>query len=136
MLALQQSISGLGPFLMYFGLSLVALIVFKKVYTLITPYDDWQLVKEKNMAAATALAGAIIGFSIALSSAASESVSILDYAIWAVVALIAQLIAFALVRLFLPKIVQRIKEGELPAGIVLGGVSIAIGLLNAGSMTY
>ena len=136
MLALQQSISGLGPFLMYFGLSLVALITFKKVYTLITPYDDWQLVKEKNMAAAAALTGAIIGFSIALSSAASESVSILDYTIWAVVALIAQLIAFALVRLFMPKIVQRIKEGELPAGIVLGGVSIAIGLLNAGSMTY
>lgn len=136
MLELQQSISGLLPFAMYFGLSLLALVAFKMVYTLITPYDDWQLVKEQNVAAATALSGAIIGFSIALSSAASQSVSLLDFSVWAVVALLAQLIAFALVRLFLPKIVQRIKEGEVPAGIVLGGVSIAIGLLNAGSMSY
>ncbi len=136
MLELQESISGLGPFAIYFGLSLVALVIFKKVYTLITPYDDWQLVKDQNMAAAAALSGAIIGFSIALSGAASQSVSVLDFSIWAVVALVAQLIAFALVRMFMPKIVSRIKEGELPAGIVLGGVSIAIGLLNAGSMTY
>ncbi len=136
MLELQQSISGLLPFAMYFGLSLLALVAFKMVYTLITPYDDWQLVKEQNVAAAAALSGAIIGFSIALSSAASQSVSLLDFSVWAVVALLAQLIAFALVRLFLPKIVQRIKEGEVPAGIVLGGVSIAIGLLNAGSMSY
>ena len=133
---LQESISGLGPFVMYFGLSLVALVTFKKVYTMITPYDDWQLVKDQNMAAAAALFGAIIGFSIALTRAASQAVSFLDFAIWAVVALIAQLIAFSLVRLFMPKIVQRIKAGELPAGIVLGGVSIAIGLLNAGSMSY
>ena len=133
---LQESISGLGPFVVYFGLSLVALVAFKKIYTMITPYDDWQLVKEQNMAAAAALFGAIIGFSIALSSAASQSVSLLDFAIWAIVALIAQLVAFSLVRLFMPKIVQRIKAGELPAGIVLGGVSIAIGLLNAGSMSY
>ncbi len=133
---LQESISGLGPFAMYFGLSLLALVIFKKIYTMITPYDDWQLVKDQNMAAAATLFGAIIGFSIALSSAASQSVSLLDFAIWAVVALIAQLIAFALVRLYMPKIVQRIKAGELPAGVVLGGVSIAIGLLNAGSMSY
>lgn len=127
---------GLTNFATYFGLALVALLLFKVVYTLITPYDDWALVKEKNGAAACALSGAIIGFSIALAGAISNSVSLIDFAVWAVIALLAQLIAYLVVRLFLPKITQRIQDGEIPAGVVLGAVAIAIGLLNAASMTY
>ena len=64
---LGESLLGLSNFAVYFGASLVLLIVFKFVYTLATPYDDWGLVKENNLAAATALAGSIVGFSIALS---------------------------------------------------------------------
>jgi len=127
---------GLTNFAIYFGIALVALLLFKVVYTFLTPYDDWALVKEKNMAAACALSGATIGFSIALASAISNSISLIDFAVWAVVALVAQLIAYLVVRLFMPKITQRIKEGETPAGIVLGAVSIAIGILNAASLTY
>ena len=133
---LQDSIAGLGNFLLYFGISLVALMLFKVVYTLVTPHDEWKLVKDKNMAAAAGLTGAILGFAIAVSGAASNSVSVLDFGIWVVIALIAQLIAFFIVRLFMPKIVDRISNDELPAGIVLGGVSIAIGMLNAACMTY
>ncbi|WP_415906022.1 DUF350 domain-containing protein [Neptuniibacter sp. QD72_48] len=127
---------GLINFTIYFGLSLVALLLFKVIYTFLTPYDDWALVKEKNMAAACALSGATVGFTIALASAISNSVSLIDFAVWAVVALVAQLIAYLVVRLFMPKITQRIQDGETPAGIVLGAVSIAIGILNAASMTY
>ncbi|WP_415881775.1 DUF350 domain-containing protein [Neptuniibacter sp. QD34_54] len=127
---------GLTNFAIYFGLSLVALLLFKVIYTFLTPYDDWALVKEKNMAAACALSGATVGFTIALASAISNSVSLIDFAVWAVVALVAQLIAYLVVRLFMPKITQRIQDGETPAGIVLGAVSIAIGILNAASMTY
>ena len=133
---MEALLTGLANFALYFSLALVALLLFKVIYTLFTPYDEWALVKEKNMAAACALSGASIGFSIALASAISNSVSLFDCAIWAVVALIAQLIAYLVVRMFMPKITQRIKDGETPAGIVLGAVSIAIGILNAASMTY
>ncbi|MBY4676350.1 DUF350 domain-containing protein [Marinobacterium arenosum] len=134
--ALTNTLIGLVDFALYFGLSLIALLLFKLLYTLFTPYDEWKLVKERNGAAACALTGAIIGFSIALASAASNSISLLDFAVWAVVALIAQILAYLIVRLFMPKISQRIEGDEWPAGVVLGGVSIAIGLLNAASMTY
>ncbi|WP_027859202.1 DUF350 domain-containing protein [Marinobacterium jannaschii] len=134
--ALQDLMIGLTSFVLYFGLSLAALLLFKVAYAAITPYDDWQLVKEKNTAAACALGGAIIGFSIALGSAASNSVSLIDFAVWALVALIAQVIAYFVVRLFMPLISQRIKDDEVPAGIVLGATSIAIGVLNAASMSY
>lgn len=132
------SLGGLSSFSLYFALSLVLLLVFKYIYTFITPHDEWKLVKEeKNSAAAIGLVGALIGFSLALGSAASNSVSIIDFIIWGVVALIAQTIAFAIVRfLLMPRIIERINANEIAAGIVLGGVSVAVGLLNAACMTY
>lgn len=132
------SLSGLSAFAMYFVLSLVLLLVFKYIYTFVTPHDEWKLVKEgKNSAAAIGLIGALIGFSLALASAAEHSVSVIDFVIWGVVALIAQTIAFAIVRFILmPKIVERINANEVSAGVVLGGVSVAVGILNAACMTY
>ena len=60
-----------------------------------------------------------------------------DFIIWAVVAIIAQSLAFALLRFtFMPKIAQRINENEVSAGVMLAGMSIAVGLLNAACMTY
>ncbi|MBE9397129.1 DUF350 domain-containing protein [Pontibacterium sp. N1Y112] len=134
--AFESLLLGLTNFAIYFGLSLVALLLFKFLYTLVTPYDEWALVKNQNSAAACALSGAVIGFSIALGSAATNSVSIVDFAVWAVIALIAQIVAFFVVRMFMPLISQRIQDNEIPAGIVLGAVSIAIGILNAASLTY
>lgn len=132
------SLAGLGSFALYFGLSIVFLLIFKFVYIRITPYDEWKLVKEEqSIAAALTLSGAFIGYSLAIASAASNSVNLIDFAIWGVVALIAQVIAYAIVRFgFMPKLVERIKNNEIPAGVVMGSMSIAIGLLNAACMTY
>ena len=133
-----QSLSGIAGFALYFAVALLLLMVFKWVYVLITPHDDWKLVKqENNTAAAIGVIGAVIGFSLALSSAASNSVSLVDFAVWGLVALVAQSIAFLMVRfLFMPKVVERINQDELAAGVILGGVSVAVGLLNAACMTY
>lgn len=131
-------VNAIIQFVIYFGGSLVALIIFKFIYTAITPHDEWQLIKQdKNVAAAIGFGGGILGFAIALSGVISNSVSLVDFATWALIALIAQALAFALVRfMFMPAIVKRIEEGEVSAGIVLAAVSIAFGLLNAACMTY
>ncbi len=133
-----QSLSGVASFAIYFSASIAMLLVFKWVYTLITPHDEWKLVKEDaNSAAAIGFIGAILGFSLALASAASNSVSLIDFAIWGLVALIAQSIAFLIVRfIFMPKVVERINQNEMSAGIMLGGTAVAVGLLNAACMTY
>ena len=136
--AIQASLLGLLDFAIYFGVSILLLLIFKFVYTLITPHDEWKLVKEEqNTAAALGFMGAVIGFSLALASAASNSESLIDFVVWGLVALVAQTIAFAIVRfIFMPKIVQRINDNEVSAGIVLAGTSVAVGLLNAACMTY
>lgn len=136
--AITQSLAGLAAFALYFGLSLVALLLFKYLYALVTPHDEWQLIKDqKSTAASWAFGGAILGFSIALAGAASNSVGLIDFVIWALVALVAQLLAFAIVRFgFMPKIVERIEQDEVPAGIMVGFLSVSIGLLNAACMSY
>jgi putative membrane protein len=135
---IMQSLAGLDNFALYFGLSIVFLFIFKLVYALVTPHDEWKLVKEeKNVAAAIGFGGAIIGFAIALGSAASNSVAVVDFAIWAVVAVVAQSLAFAILRFsFMPKIAERISNNEVSAGVMLASMSIAVGLLNAACMTY
>lgn len=133
-----QFISSLTHFGLYFIGALVALIIFKIIYTFITPHDEWRLIKnDKNVAAAIGLGGGILGFAIALSGVISNSVSLVDFAIWAVIALLAQTLAFAVVRfIFMPAIVKRIEEGEISAGIILAAASLAVGLLNAACMSY
>lgn len=136
--AIQDSLAGLVNFALYFGMSLVALLLFKFLYAMVTPHDEWALIKDdKNSAAAWAFGGAILGFSIALAGAASNSAGLLDFAIWAVVALVAQLLAFAIIRFgFITCIVERIEQDEVPAGIMVCFISVSIGMLNAACMSY
>ncbi|MEG3765725.1 DUF350 domain-containing protein [Alteromonas sp. 14N.309.X.WAT.G.H12] len=132
------SLSGLDNFAVYFGISILFLFIFKILYAFVTPHDEWKLVKEdKNVAAAVGFGGALIGFAIALSGAASNAVSLVDFALWGVVAIIAQSVAFALLRFtFMPKIAERISNNEVSAGVMLAAMSVAVGLLNAACMTY
>lgn len=136
--AVITSISGLGNFALYFAVSIVLLFVFKIVYAFVTPHDEWELVKvQKNQAAAIGFGGAMIGFSIALAGAVANSEFLIDFIIWGVVAIIAQSLAFALLRFtFMPKIAERIDKNEISAGTILAAVSISVGLLNAACMSY
>ncbi|MFT4937505.1 MAG: putative membrane protein [Paraglaciecola sp.] len=133
-----ELIAGLGNFALYFAVSILLLFIFKIVYALVTPHDEWKLVKEeKNLAAAIGFGGAMIGFSLALASAATNSESLLDFVVWGAVAMIAQSLAFALLRFtFMPKIAERINNNEVSAGTMLAAISVAVGLLNAACMTY
>ncbi|WP_100656425.1 DUF350 domain-containing protein [Alteromonas flava] len=136
--ALYASISNLDSFAMYFAISIVFLFVFKIIYAFVTPHDEWHLVKEqRSVAAAIGFGGAMVGFAIALGGAVANSQSLIDFGVWGVVAIIAQALAFAVLRFtFMPKIAERINNDEISAGVMLAAVSIAVGLLNAACMTY
>ena len=135
---ISDLLSSIINFFLYFGVSLILLIAFKFIYPLVTPQDEWNLIKSnKNTAAAVALGGAILGFSIALSGAVANSVDLIDYIIWALIGLVTQLLAFVVIRLiFMPKIVNRIEEGEVSAGIIVAVFSVAVGILKAACRTY
>ncbi len=130
-------LANIGNFGLYFVIAVAFLVAFKHAYVMMTPYNEWQLIRDdKNTAAAIGFGGAVLGFTLALASVISHSVSLVDFVAWGVVAFFAQLLAFFVVRMFMPRIQARIEAGEVSAGVVLATTSIAVGLLNAACMTY
>jgi putative membrane protein len=134
--ALSSSLSGLPAFLAYFGIAIGFTLAFALAYTLITPHREWALIKANKPAAAVAFGGSLIGFALPLSSAIAHSVGLLDCAVWAAVALLTQVLTFFALRLIIDGLPQRIAADEVATGILVAAASIAVGLLDAASMTY
>lgn len=130
------SLAGLPAFAAYFALAIVLLLLFVRLYTWVTPHDEFGLIRANNAAAAIAFAGAIIGFAWPLASAITHSMSLLDCAIWGGVALVVQVVTFVISSAALKQLPQRITQGELAAGIFSAGCSITVGMLNAACMSY
>jgi len=129
-------VQGLPGFLAYFGSGVVLIVLFAALYSLVTPHREFTLIREGNCASATAFVGALLGFSLPLASAAANSVSIVDFVIWAGIGAIVQLFAFGVAAIAQKGLAGRIASGEMCAGIWAGGIALVVGLLNAACMTY
>jgi len=134
-MTLTESLAGLPAFLLYFSLSLALLVVFLAVYLAVTPYSELKLIREGNAAAAISLAGAIVGFVLPLARAVTQSVSALDLVAWGVVALVVQVVVFLLVGKLVPRFAEAIRNGQIAGASFLAALAVAVGLLNAASMT-
>lgn len=133
---LSQSLAGLPAFLSYFVTAIGLLLLFLAAYVFITPYREITLIREGNTAAAASLGGALLGFVLPLASAITHSVSLIDMAIWGLVALVIQLLVYLGGRLLLPGLDRAIPAGQVAIGVFLGALSLAIGILNAACMSY
>jgi putative membrane protein len=131
-----DSFAGFDDFLVYLGISLAYLAVFVAIYIRITPYREMQLIREGNMAASFSLSGAILGFIVPLASAIQHSVSLIDMAIWGLIAMAVQILAFVVAKLAIPSITRDIPEGKGAQGFFLGSLSLGVGLLNAACMSF
>ena len=131
-----DSFAGFDDFLVYLGVSLAYLAVFVAIYIRITPYREMQLIREGNMAASFALSGAILGFIVPLASAIEHSVSLIDMAIWGLIAMAVQIAAYVVVKLCIPSLTRDIPENKGSAGFFLGSLSLGVGLLNAACMSF
>ena len=134
--AMFESFAGFDDFLVYLGVSLAYLAVFVAIYIRITPYRELQLIREGNMAASFSLSGAILGFIVPLASAVQHSVNLVDMAVWGLVAMVVQILAFVVVKLCIPSITRDISENKGSAGFFLGSLSLGVGLLNAACMSF
>lgn len=132
---IAEYLSGFPAFLAHFVLAVLFLALFAALYTKITHHNEFALMREGNTAAALALTGSLIGFSIPLATTVEYSASILDNALWATVSLVIQIAVYYIARFFIDDLSGRIERQEVSAGIWLAAVSIAGGQLAAASMT-
>ena len=133
---LLQSLAGLPAFLVYFCTAIVAVVAYLFVYTRVTPHNEFQLIRDNDPAAATALGLSLVGFALPVVSAIAHAANVLDCLIWSAIALVVQIIVYFLVRIPVPNLSARIAAGEMASAIWLGLASLAAGALNAASMIY
>lgn len=126
----------LPDFLAWFFTAAAMAGVFMLVYAQVTPWREFRLIRAGNVAAAVSFAGTLTGYALVLCSIMRNAVSRTDMLSWGLVGLVVQLLALVVARLVLgPALRDRMERGDLAAGIVLAGLSLAFGLLNAATMT-
>jgi len=109
--------------------------LFLIVYAQITPWREFTLIRAGNSAAATALVGALLGFCLPLANTIAHSTSLTDVVLWALVALVVQVIVHIVMRLMLPQLRSAIEADQPAAGIAAGGFAVCFGLINAACLT-
>lgn len=128
--------TGATAFIIAFVAAVLFFAGFKFIYQLVTPYHERTLIREGNVAAAITLGGALIGYILPLASALSQTVSLPEFAAWALLAGVIQIVSFLVVsRLVYRALASRIEAGEVAAAIYMASISLGVGLLNAACMT-
>lgn len=134
-MSIADYLSGFPAFIAHFILAIGYLVAYLAIYTAVTQHDEWALLKQGNIAAAIALGGSVLGFSLPLAASVEYSESILDNALWAMVSLVVQIGVYLLIKLPMRDLNRRIENGEVATALILAALSISAGQLAAASMT-
>jgi len=129
----MTSLATLPGFLAYFLFGLVLLAAATWVFVLVTPQDEFALIRQGNTGAAIVLAGAVIGFAQPIGGAIRYSVNLVDAAVWALVAVLAQIALFFVIAKLLGPGWRAAMEtrGELAGPVLKAGAAIGVGYVNA-----
>jgi putative membrane protein len=131
---LETLSTGLPVLLLQLAVTLALLGLGSAIYTAVTPFHEFRLVREGNVAAGISLAGTMLALAIPLAATLATSLVTLDILLWGLVALVVQLLAFLLASHLIPGLRRMIEADNPAAACVLVGVQLAVALLNAGAM--
>lgn len=113
----------------------ILLGVFFVVYTKLTPFDEMALIHAGKGAAALSLGGALVGFSLTLASAILHNAALVDVVLWAVGAMIVQVLVYAVASRLLHTVRIEVEAGNVAMGGLMGTVSLVAGIVNAACLS-
>ncbi|BBN87393.1 DUF350 domain-containing protein [Azospira sp. I09] len=125
-------IDGILAFLSYLGTAVALLFAFVLIYIRVTPYREFELIAHNNKAVAVTLAGAVLGFTFPLMSSIFYTQSLVEMVVWAGITCLVQLAVFWVLRRY----AKRIENGDLSSALMVATFSVAVGLLNAVSISH
>lgn len=133
MTKLMVNLGGVPDFAIYLLAGAVCLVAFLRLYTWATPHDEFLLIRDGQPGAAIGLGGAVLGFCIPLAMVIAHSRNLTDMAFWAVVALVVQIVAFFIGRIWVAS--DDLAKGDLAGSTLMAFIAVGVGLLNAACMT-
>ena len=132
--AWNSVLAGLPVLIIHLAVTTGIFVFGLAVYLWVTPYHELQLVRQGNVAAAITGSGAMLALVVPLGATMANSVSVPDILLWGVVAIVLQLIAFAVVAIALRELSQAIERGDIAPALVLAATQLSTGILNAAAM--
>lgn len=125
-------------FLQYIGLSLALLVVGIFIFELSTKNKEFDLIFNKgNKTAAYVLGGKALGLALVLESSLRNSISLFDLLIWGLIGIATQVVVYIIADLLTPiKFYDAVEEDKRSVGLALFFLSITIGLVISGALTY
>lgn len=133
---IESDLFTLPAFVAYLALGVFYFVAFVVTYIWITPQREMALIREGNLSAAISLGGAAIGFVQPLASAIAHSVSLVDFALWGLVAWVVQLLTHFVLRLIVRDLRAQIEADVRSAALFVAIVAACVGTLNAAAMSY
>jgi putative membrane protein len=125
-------------FLLYLVVSLGLLFVGLFLMEITTKVKEFALMAKGNKSASYVLGGRLLGLAIVLYSTTANSISLTDMALWGAIGIMAQIVVFYLAEWRTPRfnVSQSIEEDNQAVGLFLMLLSVSIGIVIAGCLTY
>ena len=128
-------LAALPLYLQFLATTVLLLSAALTLYLFVTPYQEIRLIRQGNRAAAVSFGGTAIGMAIVLHSTASSTFEVRELFVWGGLGLVGQLLVYFVVSMLIPGLKAGINDDNLAYGILLGALSIAMGILNAGALS-
>jgi len=126
--------SGLPVLLAQFATALALLGLGCLCYMRLTPFHEFDLIRQGNVAAGVVAMGSVVALSLPIAATLASSQVVLDIILWGLVALVIQLLAFLLATRLMRDLPAMVESGNVAAGLLVIGIQNAIAIINAGAM--
>ncbi|SFA72860.1 MULTISPECIES: DUF350 domain-containing protein [unclassified Bacillus (in: firmicutes)] len=125
-------------FLAYLGTGIFLLVIGLVLMEITTKNKEFRLMANGNLAASYVLGGRLVGLAVVLYSSAANSISLADMFLWGGIGVLAQIVLFYIAEWITPhfNVTQSIDEDNRAVGFFLMLLSISIGIVIAGCLTY
>ena len=131
---IQAFATGFPVTLLHAAVTVAILLAGAGLYVLLTPHKEIALIRQGNTAAATSLAGVLVGLAIPLAVSMKASTTLVEIGLWGAATVMVQLLIFRLVDLMLRDLPRRIQAGEMSAATMLVGAKLATALIIAAAV--
>ncbi len=127
-------VAGMPVMLTHFLAAIAIFVLGVFIYSKLTPFHELELIREGNSAAGVSALGATLGLAIPIAGALAGSVNVVDLVLWGLAALVVQLLTFVIVAVVIRQLVEQINKGEMASALLLAGVQVSVGLINAAAV--
>ena len=120
----------------HLGVAIAFSLAFLFCYTKMTPVEEFKLIKQGNMAAASSMVGAQFAFALTLAVNIVHNDTLLAVAAWSALSFLVQLAGHIFMHFLFRGFENHIEQDNRAVGLVTAAFSVCLGIANAASISY